>query len=672
VTAEDDDALDRQVGDAGVVRGLFDEVPIMLAGMAGPELTIVGMNAAYRAAVGRAEPVGSDVRELFPEVVGQQIFEMLDRVYAGGEPVTAHEWRLQLDRDGNGVPEDVYLDFTVSPRYAPDGAVIGLLAAATDVTERVAERQATQERAARAERRYEAARDVVAELQEALLPTGLPVLPGARIGARYLVAGADQAAGGDWFDAVPLADGRVALIVGDVVGHGVAASAAMGQLRTVLTDRLVSETDLIDVLAHVDTFAARSSATRAATLGVAVLDPTNAELVYSCLGHPPPLVISADGATRYLPGSETGPLGTGQLPTLLTETLGPDEVVLLYSDGLIERPGRSLDEGRAELAQVAADAAANRVLPVGAAPSTAERVCQLTVELLTRTGYADDVTTLAAQRLSAPIAPLDLNLAAELGSVQAARRAFSAWVDALDLAGEDRQGVAMAVGEAVTNAVEHAYPVGQPGTVGLSAAIEPSGLLQVQVSDHGSWHTPETGTVTNRGRGLVMAERLVDELTVTHPPQEAVAPGGARGTTVTVRHRLHRPAMLASNTAAQPAEHPSEPPFAVETDTAVETPRVRVRGPVEITTAEKFTTRLLSAARGGVLPLTVDLSEVTHLASAGVQALHEIQAQLAAHRQALHLVAPGGSPAHLVLDLVRLPHSPGNHGDEVDPNALGG
>jgi len=79
-----------------------------------------------------------------------------------------------------------------------------------------------------------AGRGIVAELQEALLPTALPVLPRARIAARYLVAGQEQAAGGDWFDAIPLDGGAVALVVGDVVGHGLSASAAMGQLRAVL------------------------------------------------------------------------------------------------------------------------------------------------------------------------------------------------------------------------------------------------------------------------------------------------------------------------------------------------------------------------------------------------------------------------------------------------------
>src|SRR4249919_2602692 len=88
------------------------------------------------------------------------------------------------------------------------------------------------------------AREIVAELQQALLPTSLPVLPRARIAARYLAAGHEQSAGGDWFDAIPLAGGSVALVVGDVVGHGVAASAAMGQLRAVLAELLAAEGDL--------------------------------------------------------------------------------------------------------------------------------------------------------------------------------------------------------------------------------------------------------------------------------------------------------------------------------------------------------------------------------------------------------------------------------------------
>ena len=191
---------------------------------------------------------------------------------------------------------------------------------------------------------------MVLALQEALLPPALPVLPRARIAARYLVAGQEQSAGGDWFDAIPLAGGSVALVVGDVVGHGVAASAAMGQLRAVLTELLAAEADLGRVLARTDAFAARTPALRAATLALAVLDPASGMLRYTTCGHPPPLVISIDGAARYLDGTGTGPLGTGSPPALATSALAPGELVLLYSDGLVERPDRTIGEGMAELA----------------------------------------------------------------------------------------------------------------------------------------------------------------------------------------------------------------------------------------------------------------------------------------------------------------------------------
>src|SRR5262249_26291131 len=148
------------------------------------------------------------------------------------------------------------------------------------------------------------------------LPTALPVLPRARIAARYLVADQEQAAGGDWFDAIPLDGGRVALVVGDVVGDGGAASAAVGQPRGVLGGALAAEADLGQVLYRTDAFAARAPALRAATLTVAVLDPARGTLRYTTCGHPPPLVIAADGTARYLEGTGTGPLGTGSPPVL--------------------------------------------------------------------------------------------------------------------------------------------------------------------------------------------------------------------------------------------------------------------------------------------------------------------------------------------------------------------
>src|SRR5215471_16506601 len=285
------------------------------------------------------------------------------------------------------------------------------------MTDQGQQRRGAQQQTADADERRSALPDDVAALQKALLPPALPVLPRARIAARYLAAGQEQAAGGDWFEAVPLGDGTVALMVGDVVGHGVAASAAMGQLRSVLDELLAAEPDLRTVLTRAEAFAAERAGLRAATMALAVLDPADGTLRYTTCGHPPPLIISTDGTSRYLPGTRTGPLGTGSAPDLATVILQPGELVLLYSNGLIERPDRTVAEGMAELAKVAAGAAADPAPPAGTGPAAADRVCQLTVELLARGGYADDVTALAAQRLAEPIPPLRLELPGELTSV---------------------------------------------------------------------------------------------------------------------------------------------------------------------------------------------------------------------------------------------------------------
>jgi serine phosphatase RsbU (regulator of sigma subunit)/anti-sigma regulatory factor (Ser/Thr protein kinase)/ABC-type transporter Mla MlaB component len=657
-TTHDDGALAGQVGSADAVRDAFEHMSTVVLSLAGTEHRITAMNAACRAMLGRSGLIGRPLREAIPEIAGQQIFELLDRVYRTGEPEAGRGWRAQVDLGSEGIQE-VYGDFTAAPLRAADGAITGVLVTGADVTLEVLERQVAQEQAAEAELRYEAARGFVAELQEALLPTALPVLPRARIAARYLVAGQDQAAGGDWFDAVTLANGSVVLIVGDLVGHGVSASAAMGQLRAVLNELLIAEADLARVLQRADAFAARTPALRAATLALAVLDPADGTLRYTTCGHPPPLIVAADGSrSAFLDGTGTGPLGTGSTPGLDTTTLSPGELLLLYSDGLIDRPNRTISEGMAELAIVAADAVGNRVLPAGAAPDPAERVCQLTVELLTRTGYADDVTMLAAQRLAEPVPVLRMELPGRLDSVIAARRGLGEWFDRLDLAQDDRDALLLAVVEAVTNAIEHAYPPDRRGPVQVDAALCDDGHLECRVTDHGVWKPPDPA-LAYRGHGLMVAGHMVDDMVVSHPRGQSGYPLGALGTVVTLRHRLRRPAILARDASAHAARYAAEPPFAVDVGGDGGVPRAGVCGPVDITSADRLARQLLSASRGGTLPLTVDLTRVTHLASAGVRALYQVREQLAAHRQKLTLIAAPGSSAGIVLRLVRLPHVTG-------------
>jgi serine phosphatase RsbU (regulator of sigma subunit)/anti-sigma regulatory factor (Ser/Thr protein kinase)/anti-anti-sigma regulatory factor len=701
--AHDDEPLGRLVGDAVVVWDAFEQLPVALTALAGPDHRLIAMNAAYRVFTGRSDwsdMIGVPYRKAFPGVEGQPLVEMLDRVYSTGQPETGREWRAQEWQAQEWQAQEwqaqewqaqlrpgpeVYADFRVLPRRTADGAVNGLLIVATDVTDRVAERQATQRQAAEAEQRYEAARDIVAELHEALLPIALPVLPRARIAARYLVAGPGQPAGGDWFDAIPLADGSIALVVGDIVGHGAAASAAISQLRAVLAELLTAEADLVRVLERTDAFAARTPALRAATLALAVLNPADGTLRYTTCGHPPPLVVSTDGGAVFLDGTGSGPLGTGSAPTLASAVLAPGELVLLYSDGLIERPDRTIPEGMAELAAVAADAAAHRILTLDPAPTAAERVCQLTVELLTRTGYADDVTTLAAQRLADPVPALHLELRGDRASLTVARDAFADWLSRLEVTAEDREALHLAMVEIVTNAIEHAYPKGEPGIIELAAMLTDDGNVECRITDQGTWRRPDPGDI-DRGHGLMVAGHVVDAMEVSHPPEPA-QPGQpaqpaqpaqrgqpARGTVVALRHRLRRPAILASSQHSTSSQHSAssqhstssqhsagarrpEPPFTVDTSIEADgTARALVSGPVNIGTADQLARRLLSACRGGTVRLLADLTRVTQLASAGVRALYLVRERLAVHKQELTLITARGTSADVVLDLVHLSH----------------
>ncbi|WP_442901990.1 SpoIIE family protein phosphatase [Geodermatophilus sp. FMUSA9-8] len=644
-------------GEADVVRDAYETLPVMLAAFAGPEQRFVAANAAYRAMIGKPDLVGLPAREAVPEAEGQQLLPIVDRVFATGRVESKREWRLQFEQDG--VPVEVFLDFNVYPVHGPDGTVTGLNVLCVDVTERVRERQAAEGRETEAQRRYEAARDVVVELQQALLPTGVPVLPGADIAARYLVAEQDQAAGGDWFDAVPLSDGSVALVIGDVVGHGVAASAAMGQLRAVLNDHLITTGDLQLALQHVDELATRTPAFRASTVCVAVLDPASGALRYSTCGHPPPLVLRSDASARYLAAPGAGPLGTGSGPVpTSTDSLAPGELLLLYSDGLVERRGDPLDAGLDRLARVARDAAANTVLPTGAPESVAERVGQQSVELLTREGFNDDVTVLTAQRRAVPIEEFHLKFPAEASRLAELRDALLDWLRPLNLADREVAGIDLAVSELVANAIEHAYPPGQPGPVRVDARLDASGTLRLGVGDDGSWRDPGPTPADTSGRGLWLTGAVLDDVhiehvgTDTHAVLRGPTKNRATGTVVTVRRRLARPAQLAARPAISSTER-----LGVDFSTSLDpgpARMLRVTGPVDMATAGELAEDLSTASRGGLHPLVLDLNAVTVLASAGVKVLFAVRDQHAVHDQALKIVADDTSPAANVLDLVGL------------------
>ncbi|GAA1857747.1 sigma-F factor regulator [Pseudonocardia ailaonensis] len=647
-----DDEADRRIGEAGLVRETFDAFPTPIAVLGGPpEFPFVAVNAAYRALTGRTDFIGGPMREVFDDLAGQRIYESIEAAAETGETQLMREWRIHLETPEG--PLEFFLDCDIVPSGAPDGTVRTIACYLTIVTDRVLERRAAREQVAAAERRYEQARDVIAELQRELLPAGLPVLPGARIAASYLLADNDSAAGGDWFDALPLPDGRVALVVGDVVGHGVAASAAMGQLRAVLGERLRTGGSVDEALAAGDALASRLRGARAATVCLALLDPEDGTLTYSTAGHPPPLVVPAHGEPRFLQATGAGPLGVGSGLAVSSAQLDVGDVVLLYTDGILERPGRPIAASTVELAQVAADSVAGRSLRFGET-SPVERACTHTLELLVReTGHDDDITLLAAQRVAAP-APFAEAWPAEVSAVPRSRAAISGWLADAGVDGQEALGVQHAVGELVTNAVEHAYPAGATGEIRVRLDLTAEGLLLAEVTDGGRWREASTDPreTFGRGRGLAMSRELADTLLVDRAPT---------GTTVTVTLTPMRPARLLTAGEIAAGSRPAASPPGEELFLVLDQPggdgaaRIRVDGPVDITTAASLHAELRRRTQGGSRALTVDLTGVTHLASAGVAVLY--QAGLDAGPDApLDLVAPVDSPAGYVLDLVALPH----------------
>lgn len=469
--------------------------------------------------------------------------------------------------------------------------------------------------------------DDVARVHDAVLPKGLPVPQRVEMAARYLLAG-DGSAGGDWFDAIPLPDGRVAVVVGDVVGHGIEASVVMGELKALFEESVRADGDLVAALELLDRRAARVAEARAATVCAGVFDPASAELTHCTAGHPPPVLLARSGETAYLPATGAGALGSGPPFATATRFLAEGDLVLLYSDGLIERPGRSQGQNTVELLRVADEVFR------GAGERTTERVVRQTVDALTGlSGYADDISVLALQPV-ALVDPLDLELAALPDSVRTVRADVDDWLGRLRISAIDRTAVQHAVAELVSNVVEHAYPevdVRNPVRVGLS--LSPDGVVDVLVSDDGTWRAPAVDAV---GRGLSMADGFLDELRVEH---------GDGGTRVRGRHRVSRPAALLRGVSSVPAARARS--GGITSSGGV----VRVTGAVDLRSADELRRAIGRGSLGGTRPVTVDLTDVDLLCSAGVQVLYDV------HDPGRDtLIAPMGSPAQHVLDLVGLPY----------------
>ncbi|MEU3489695.1 SpoIIE family protein phosphatase [Streptomyces massasporeus] len=362
-------------------------------------------------------------------------------------------------------------------------------------------------------RRYTRERATAVTLQRSLLPQRLPRQAAVEVASRYLPAGPHAGVGGDWFDVIPLSGARVALVVGDVVGHGLVASATMGRLRTAV--RTLADIDLPcdELLTHLDDLVARlnteeesdtegreagpaeTSSDVGATCLYAVYDPVTRRCCFATAGHPVPAVVSPDGTVDLVGLPAAPPLGVSGLPYEATEVVLPEGSLLaLYTNGLVETPDRDLDTGVHRLREVLARPAASL-----------DALCDTVLTDLLPQRPADDVALLLARTRALDARQVATwAVPADPAAVAQTRKDVVEQLERWGLS--DAVFVTeLVVSELVTNAIRHAEPPFQLRLIHDSTLI-------CEVSDGGNTapHLRRARTYDEGGRGLLLVAQLTE------------------------------------------------------------------------------------------------------------------------------------------------------------------
>ncbi|MDG9710173.1 SpoIIE family protein phosphatase [Streptomyces sp. DH10] len=355
-------------------------------------------------------------------------------------------------------------------------------------------------------RRYTRERATAVTLQRSLLPQRLPRQAAVEVASRYLPAGGHAGVGGDWFDVIPLSGARVALVVGDVVGHGLHASATMGRLRTAV--RTLADIDLPcdELLTHLDDLVARLSVEEGeegveafgdvgATCLYAVYDPVSRRCCFSGAGHPAPAVVNPDGDVELMGIPAAPPLGVGSLPYEATEVVLPEgSLLVLYTNGLIEDRDRDRD----------LDAGVHRLRESLARPAPSlDALCDAVLADLLPQRPADDVALLVARTRA-----LDASQVAtwavpdDPSAVAQTRKDVVAQLERWGLS--DAAFVTeLVASELVTNAIRHAQPP-------IQLRLIHDNTLICEVSDGGNTapHLRRARIYDEGGRGLLLVAQL--------------------------------------------------------------------------------------------------------------------------------------------------------------------
>ncbi|MFE1753382.1 SpoIIE family protein phosphatase [Streptomyces anandii] len=347
-------------------------------------------------------------------------------------------------------------------------------------------------------RMYTYQESVAETLQDSMLPHIPARMAGCDIATRYLPGTLLGRVGGDWFDSVKLPGARTALVVGDVMGHGLNSAAMMGQLRTAVQTMAALDLPPAQLLRNLDDLAQRLGDTYLATCLYAVYDPIAGELSLANAGHIPPVLVRADGRSELLELPTGAPIGVGGVPfEAVRVRVRPGDRLVMCTDGLVEVRGEDIGVGLATLCESAAHPAASM-----------DDACDTIIRALnTRGGRKDDVALLMA-RLNG-IEPDDVaewRLARDPAEVGRARAAVREQLHTWGLA-RLADPAELMVSELVTNAVRHSH--GRP--VELRLVRGDTLLCEVDDDDHELPTLLSAGPGDESGRGLRVVSTLARE-----------------------------------------------------------------------------------------------------------------------------------------------------------------
>jgi anti-anti-sigma factor len=476
-------------------------------------------------------------------------------------------------------------------------------------------------------------RHIAHTLQRSMLTTQLPDIEGIELAVRYLPSSSDAEVSGDWYDVIPLPDGRVGVVIGDVVGRGVDAAATMSQLRTALRAYAVEGLEPTEVVAKLHRLVDHLRVGLSTTLTYLDLDPFTLELRYVSAGHLPMLHAPANGSPRFLAGARSPPLGAAPVQAPIPQeraVLEPGDGLLLYTDGLVERRDAAIDV-RLEALRVA----------MGSAPADLHALLrQLTTSLADDGVRTDDIALLALRAHGPPPGSLATGIRAAPAELGALRGELREWLTAAGATAGEINDVLIAVGEACSNAIEHAG-AGADATIDVRARISGRDLV-VTVGDRGAWR--EATASGHRGHGLRLMRVLSRDVKIST---------AQNGTRVELRFRLG----AADGEEACGLEHglPAVPALGVEH--SGEVPVARVHGEVDLDRVQELGRTLAATVGPRDHGLVLDLSAVDYLDSSGVHLVHELMLTLEQCGQRLRVVAAPGARVLRVLELVDLERS---------------